>query len=250
MLPGSPAGGMRGTRSRCRKGGTVAGESGGAQSHEVISRRMVEMKKEERSVGQVRRLLAALGCAATRIEPRRPPRPDVLAEIGGKNVGIETTDYHGGESEKGGSELRKRETQDANANRVNTYSVVLDPIPGLVKSIGRKTQKSYDLSGADDLWLAIFAAVAQPGAVASTFLFPQALDLEKLEAATSSVLQKSRFSRCYLFCELVANNGPVIYCWKKESRWHKVNHGRTNSTQGPTFWDIQKEFQSRRRPTS
>jgi len=210
---------------------------------------MTEIGKEQRSVEQVRRLLAAIGCPATRIEPlpsQGRSRPDVLVEICGRKIKImiETTDYHGDERQMGGSDLRKQEEKDAREGRLKTYGVPIDPLPGLTKRIEEKTKKRYDVSGADEVWLAIFAGVPQPGAVASTLIDTTFLDCGKLNTQTGLMLQNSQFSRCYVFCELTEKGHPVAYCWTKEDQWQeieiKVRQEQIYSAQPPSFWDIQK----------
>src|SRR5713226_3715597 len=97
--------------------------------------------KEQRSVEQVKRLLAALGWSTTRIYPIAPEdrsRPDVLVEIDGHKIAIEATDYHGDEKERGGSPLRREERQDAATGRIKAYWGSTDSMPGLVKRIKEK----------------------------------------------------------------------------------------------------------------
>ncbi len=183
---------------------------------------MDESTKGHRSVEQVRRLLAYMGFCATRLELQRPPGPDVLAEIAGRKIGIETTDYHGGEQVSGGSNLRKREEKDVRDGRPTAYWVPIDPLPGLTKRIEEKSKKRYETSGIDEVWLAIFAGVPQHGAVASTFMFTLFLNCEKLHSQTDAMLRNSQFSRCYLFCGLTAGDHPVVYLWTKADRWHEL----------------------------
>ncbi len=98
--------------------------------------------------------------------------------------------------------MRKQEEQHAARGQIRGYWVSLDPIPGLVGRVKEKVSKSYELTGADEFWLVIFAGVPQWGAVTSTFLFPLSLDCQRLSALTASLLQNSGFGRCYIFCEL------------------------------------------------
>lgn len=177
--------------------------------------------KEQRSVEQVRRLFGALGRPDVQIRPQPPPCPDVLVEIDGKRIAVEATDYHGDEANHGGSALRKQEEQHAAAGQVTGSYVPPDPTPGLVRRINEKVSKSYDLAKVDEFWLVIFAGVPQIGAVASTFLIPQALDCHKLSARTVLSLEKSRFDCCHIFC-LLAHNGPRLFSWQKGDDWREV----------------------------
>jgi len=199
--------------------------------------------KELRSVAQVGRLLSALGRPDAQIQQQAPPRPDVLVEIDGRRIAVEATDYHGDEANRGGSVLRKQEGHHAAAGQTRVYAVSLDPLPGLVRRINEKASNSYELTGADEFWLAIFAGVPQWGAVASTFLFPPSLDCKRLSELTASSLQKSQFVCCHIFCEL-ADNGPRFYSWREGGHWSEVAlpGRRAKSMPSPTFWDIQKLF--------
>lgn len=165
--------------------------------------------KEQRSAAQVGRLFSALG------------RPDVLVEIDGKRIAIETADYHGDEGDRGGSVLRKQEEQHAAAECINLYWVPLEAPSGLIRRIKAKASKSYELTGSDEFLLAIFAGVPQIGACASTFLFPMALDCQNLTTLTASSLQNSQFVKCHIFCDL-ALEGPKLYSWQRGDHWRAV----------------------------
>ncbi|MHB8455726.1 MAG: hypothetical protein ACYDDO_13775 [Acidiferrobacterales bacterium] len=206
---------------------------------------MDETTKAQRPVEQVRRLLDALQCPATRIEPLPPPRPDVQAEIRGRIIMIEATDYHGDE-QQGSSRLRQQEEKDARAGRLRGYCPPIDPLPGLTKRIEEKTQKRYDVSGTNEVWLAIFAGVSQLGAFASTVLLPESLDCGKLNTQTNRLFQESPFSRCYLFCEMT-DQGPVAYGWTRKDPWQRISihQEQSHSTLAPSFWDIQKALKKK-----
>lgn len=202
--------------------------------------------KEQRSAAQVGRLFRAIGRPDARIQPQAPPRPDTLVEIDGKRIAIETTDFHGDEGERGGSALRKEEERHAAPGQIRGYWPPYNPLPRLVRRINAKAFKSYDLTGADEFWLAIFAGVPQEGAVASTSLFPMALDCQELTTLTTltaSSLENSQFVKCHIFCEL-AVSGPCLYSWQRGARWREVPlpGRRTDSEPSLTFWDIQKLF--------
>lgn len=114
-----------------------------------------------------------------------------------------------------------------------------------MKRISEKASKHYDLAGADELWLVIFACAPQWGATAATFLFPPALDCQRLSALTTSILQASQFIGCQIFCEL-ADGGPRLYSWTRGGHWSEVTlpGPRTDSGPWPSFWDIQKLFKA------
>lgn len=198
--------------------------------------------KEERSVVQVDRLLNTLGLNPRRVSPTLPPRPDVFAEVDGRRIAIETTDYHGDESSHGGSALRRHEQHDA-AGRIRTYAVPANSLRGLVYRIQAKMSKQYDLSGTDEAWLAIFAGVPQSGATAATFLVTTFLNSQQLTIQTTPLLEASIFHRSYVFCELTETGHPRLYAWEKGHTWTEVRlSGQSPWLPSPTFWDIQKLF--------
>ncbi len=197
--------------------------------------------KEERSVVQVGRLLGTLGLSPRRIGAAIPPRPDVFAEVDGRRIAIETTDYHGDESDRGGSPVRRRETHDAAAGRIRTYAVPADPLRGLINRILAKVSKQYDVSGTDEAWLTIFAGVPQLGAAAATFLVTTFVNPEQLTIHTAPLLEASIFHRCYVLCELTETGHPRLYAWEKGRAWTEVRlPGQSPPSPPPTFWDIQR----------
>ena len=174
--------------------------------------------KEQRAVGQVQRLFSALNWPFVQILPQAPPCPDVLVDTGRKRIAVEATDYHGDEADRGGSTLRQQEEKRATHGLVTGALVPIDPMPGLIKRLKAKTSNSYDLTNVDEAWLVIFACLPQMGALTSTFLIPQALDLRKLSANTAPLLEKSAFNRC-LIHGFVAHGGPWFFSWQKGSDW-------------------------------
>jgi len=170
-------------------------------------------------VVQVKRLLNLLGLGGAQVRSDIPPRPDVFAEVDGRRIAIETTDYHGDETSLGGSAVRRREQHDAAAGRIRTYAVAADPLRGLVCRIQAKMSKHYDLSGADEAWLAIFAGVPQSGAAAATFLVTTFLNSQQLTIHTAPLLEASMFHRSYILCELTETGHPRLYAWEKGCAW-------------------------------
>jgi hypothetical protein len=197
--------------------------------------------KEQRSAEQVRRLLSALGFAGARVRPESPPRPDVFAEVDSRRIAIETTDFHGDETNRGGSTTRRDEQLDAVAGRLRAYAVPADPLNGLLYRIRAKVSKQYELSVADEVWLAIFAGVPQTGATAATSLVTKFLNCQQLTIHTAGLLETSVFRRCYIFCELTEAGQPKLYSWEKAQAWTEVKlPGQATPGPSPTFWEIQK----------
>jgi len=201
--------------------------------------------KEQRSVVQVGRLLNALGRGGAQVRPDIPPHPDVFAEVDGRRIAIETTDYHGDETTHGGSAIRRHEQNDAAAGRIRTYAVPADPLHGLVRRIRAKVSKQYDVSAADEAWLAIFAGVPQSGGAAATFLVTTFLNCQQLTSHTAPLLETSVFGRSYILCELTETGQPKLYAWEKGHAWNDVRlPGQRTPAPSPTSWDIQKLFRN------
>jgi hypothetical protein len=200
--------------------------------------------KDQKPVEQVRRLLNALGYNNFSLTPQQPPRPDVLAVIGPRQIFIEATDYHGDEKVTGGSSLRKQEQKDFASEQIKGYWPPVDPMPAIVRRITEKTSKRYDVIDADETWLAIFAGVPQLGATASTFMLSLALNTQQLTSKSVSLLDKSQFSRCYIFCNLTENGHPRLYSWHRGNSWNEVvlTEARSNSVSAPSVLDILKHF--------
>ena len=198
---------------------------------------------EQRSVEQVRRLLGALGFGDAQVRPDSPPRPDVFAEVEGRRIAIEATDFHGDETSRGGSAIRRDEQRDAVVGRMRTYAVPAEPLHGLVSRIHAKASKHYELSGTDEAWLAIFAGMPQTGAAAATFLVTTFLNCQQLTVHTTDLLETSVFRRSYILCELTEAGQPKLYSWEKGHAWAEVMlPGEVTPRPSPTFWDIQRLF--------
>jgi hypothetical protein len=120
-------------------------------------------------------------------------RPDVIAIINGKRVGIEVTQFHADEqSGVRGSALRK--VKDSSGQWVPA-----NPLPGLVARIKKKISDavSYDKTGYDQLWLLISSQLPKEDALAATFAFAPFVDVTKLNAATHMQLCRSSFSTAH-----------------------------------------------------
>jgi hypothetical protein len=179
--------------------------------------------------------------AGARVRPESPPRPDVFAEVDSRLIAVETTDFHGDETGRGGSGVRRDEQLDAVAGRIRAYAVPADPLHGLVCRIQAKVSKQYELSATDEAWLAIFAGLPQLGAAAATFLVTTFLNCQQLTIHTAALLETSVFRRSYILCELAEAGQPKLYSWEKGQVWIEVGlPGRASPGPSPTFWDIQR----------
>ncbi len=171
------------------------------------------------SAEQVRRMLVLLRYPYTRVEPMSPPHPDVLVTTPSFRIAVETTEIHWGVGSKGGSPTRQREEQAIRAGVVTGGWAQTNPIPAIVQAIESKCGKSYRLDGDKDLWLLLIGGSS--AAPQSTFVFTVFLDLGQLNARTCERLARSRFSRCYLFCELT-ERGQALYGWVRNMPWQQI----------------------------
>ena len=169
----------------------------------------------------------------------------MFAEVDSRRISIETTDYHGDETNHGGSAVRRDERHDAGAGRMRTYALPATPLHGLVCRIQAKVSKQYDLSAIDEAWLAIFAGVPQSGAAAATLLITTFLNCQQLTVHTAPLLETSIFVRSYIFCELNETGQPKLYAWEKGRAWSEVRlPGQATPLVSTTFWDIQRLFRT------
>ena len=129
--------------------------------------------KQREELDLAERLLSAVGHGQILLVPS--DRPDVVASIGDRRVGIEVTRFHADERTEwrgSGSLMREREGKLSRANPNGPYHMwgFPDPIPGLVARIGDKIKVAEDYDGAhfDELWLLVSGGDPKLGAVVSS----------------------------------------------------------------------------------
>jgi hypothetical protein len=99
-----------------------------------------------------------------------------------------------------------------------------DPLVGLdaiARAIRRKvaiaTKHSFD--GYNEVWLLLCGAIPEHGAAVSTFVMTPWLSAEDLNSATDSLLQGSKYNRCFFLP--ICGAEQAFYPWSKPSRWQK-----------------------------
>lgn len=172
----------------------------------------------------VRRLFSALGIKPD--ELRHHDRPDVLASVDGRTIGIEVTVYHADEQPDGtGSPARAQERDLSRQAKGNPYPMwgSPDPLPGLEARISDKVRKAenYNTEGCDELWLLIAASVPINGAVASTYMFDFLLNAQALNERTGYPLNASPFKAIYVHSHL-STEGEALFSWSRASGWSRV----------------------------
>jgi len=75
-------------------------------------------------------------------------------------------------------------------------------------------------TGFDEFWLLICCGVPTIGAVGSTFVMTPWLDASALDAATSSILQSSKYSQAFIHA-ILGTEEEALYQWHCKGRWSK-----------------------------
>jgi len=181
-----------------------------------------------------RRLLDALGRRYFSLTPS--DRPDVLAEIEGRRIGIEVTVFHADEAiNHKGSALRAAEEKTARDTPGGSYTRwgIIHSLPGLSARITDKISvaTAYDQTQFDELWLLIVGQFPKLGAVASTFASPIFLSLDELTQHFDEELRGSRFGRVYLHLWL----DQMVYGWSRSETWRLLS-GSLPQSSGSTPW--------------
>ena len=165
------------------------------------------------------RFLRDVGHADVRLETG--DRPDVVAHIHGKRIGIEVTQFHADENQSvNGSALRAEEVKKAKDSGGGSYLQwgVANPMPGLVTRIKDKilAASAYNKEFYDNLWLLISSQLPKAGALGSTFVFAPLINVIDLNNATHMQLCGSSFSAAHL--HLIMNQS--VYSWSRSEQWH------------------------------
>ena len=173
-------------------------------------------KKQTEDMDLVARFLCELGWTDVCLEAG--DRPDVVALINRKSIGIEVTKFHADERPTfKGSTLRVEEKKKVSKSGGGAYAMwgVTNLIPGLVTRINEKIKvaTTYDHTCYEQLWLLISSQIPMVNAVVSTFAFP--LDISELNDATHAQLCRSLFSAVHF--HLMMTHG--VYSWSRTERW-------------------------------
>jgi hypothetical protein len=174
--------------------------------------------KQDVEIDLVRRLFGTLGIQQFTLEPS--DRPDVIVVIDDHSIGIEVTVFHVDESMGGnGSSLRVEEERKAKDAKSKPYMmwVNTDPLPGLVARIKDKISvaSTYDNTRYDELWLLVVTQFPKMGAISSTFVLPNFIDLTKLDNNLQPQLNNSIFAAVYIHAALYNK----VYKWSPSKGW-------------------------------
>ncbi len=184
--------------------------------------------KFEHECALVTRLLETLGLAIVPSDPQktygRETGADVEVCLDARRIGVQVTEYHGDEGQRG-SALRAREESDAAATILRTYAVTTDASGGLIKRVGKKVANAsrYTFEDFGDVWLLIAAFLPKPGAVAATSAFPIFISTEWLEQQVGAVLRASKYHRVFFHVHL----WPALYGWSAERGWQVLQEPKS-----------------------
>ena len=179
--------------------------------------------KQREELDLAHRLLVALGHGRGHLTPS--DKPDVLATITSRRVGIEVTQFHADEqpeTQGRGSQARAQEAKLSRARPDTPYPmwISIDPVPGLVVRINDKIKLAagYDRTHFDELWLLVAGGLPKLGSLASTVALPFLVDLAKLNAATNLLLASSPYDVAYIHTHLPAG----LFCWLRREGWRQI----------------------------
>ena len=154
-------------------------------------------------------------------------KPDVVARIGGVDVGIEVTMLHPDDlGTKSGSRLRRQEEHLKAKADDAAYAmwVPISPFDALRARIQDKEGKKYPRPPGGELWLLIVHSIPEPGRVASTFVFRY--PVQDFADQLAPVLQGRAFDRVLFYdmmCERIIEWAPGIG-WTESSPGVEPQH--------------------------
>lgn len=149
---------------------------------------------------------------------------DVLVHgADGRVVGVQVTeiDPH---AQAGKARGEEKKTAGSDPAKVyfgwgqNDPQVILG---SLFRSISRKVAIAdrHSFASVHETWLLVCAGIPEHGSVVSTLVVTQWLSVSDLNSATHSILQKSKYDRCFFLA--ILGTEQALYTWEKNSGWDK-----------------------------
>lgn len=148
---------------------------------------------------------------------------DVIAVVGGRQIGFQVTEYDGGE---GNPQLKPGHMRAAEvklkreADIIGVYRGWGSPHVERAFSarIAQKVRKSldYDFAEYDQVWLLVSAGI--PGARTSTFLPHFHISADDLNQWTATILAGSKYAKAFLHVIM----GDTLFAWDLRSGWRKL----------------------------
>jgi hypothetical protein len=180
----------------------------------------------ERETALVKHLLRRLKLDGASISNPNPDGPetgtDVLVHLpDGRAVGVQITEL---DPHTQGGKARAQEKQNAGISvyggwAQNNPSVVLD---SLIRTIERKIKIAarHSFENVREVWLLVCGGIPEHGAVISTLVITPCLSETDIDRATGSLLQRSRYDRCFFLSIVGAEQ--AFYRWEKNGSWKKI----------------------------
>jgi hypothetical protein len=138
----------------------------------------------------------------------------------GRAVGVQITEL---DPHTQGGKARAQEKQNAGISvyggwAQNNPSVVLD---SLIRTIERKIKIAarHSFENVREVWLLVCGGIPEHGAVISTLVITPCLSETDIDRATGSLLQRSRYDRCFFLSIVGAEQ--AFYRWEKNGSWKK-----------------------------
>lgn len=181
-----------------------------------------QQTKKRLEIGLVKTFFERLGYNDIALEEGE--RPDFIAQLDGKRIGIEETKLHP-DAEDTGSKLRAAEETDARNGRQQGYWIKPDFWPALDSRIKEKIaiSRAYDHSRYDELWLLIGSSIPKIGAMASTTISSTTLQeatVSNLNTRYGDLLKASPFAMVHWY--LYMDQEKTLFTWSRAAEtWSK-----------------------------
>jgi len=193
----------------------------------------------------VEEFLKTLGVTDYKIDEAHTDKPDVLVIMNGRKIGIEVTEFHWDEREKGGSPSRPKEMQLLRDNKPY-FAWSGSPFRALEKRVKNKIDeaKDYKPSELNELWLLVVLQGVE--AVGSQYAHPLYFKDEKGKSELSKLhepLMNSRYDQAYLYFHI----GKCIIGWLPNRGWEPADYN--NPPEVPSLKEIIRDEEWLNNPT-
>jgi hypothetical protein len=160
------------------------------------------------------------------IDPNKETRDetgaDVVIVVDGNRIGIQVTELDTGEIP---GQLRSAEKASLhkaqNKGQCTYFAWAQNDLRMLLKTIARAViSKNQHIDACNEAWLLISSSVPELGSLGSTFVNPNWLKVNDLDAATIAHLGRSIYSRAFL--HVIVSSEDALYCWTAAGGWQKA----------------------------
>jgi hypothetical protein len=171
---------------------------------------------------------------------------DVLLEYGCHKIGIQVTELDAGADNPhaGSGTLRadekRRVAQAAARGHPNAYggTAPATPLLAIRAAIQKKKTKFFDKSKFNEGWLLISANLNKWGALHSTFVAPQLINKDLLNAHTAELLDQIHFHQVFLHLIVY----QTLYCWQPDLGWQVIHQADILSADDPDVQALRRKL--------